>query len=239
MKKWFIYIGFTLFLIGIIMLFGFAQNKFNHRKINTINVTFTNPELKFLNQNSVNNLLIQNVGNPLHQLNSTINLHELEEVLCQNKMTKNVRTYLTPEGSLTVNIEQRQPLVRVKTATSSYYIDNEGKAMPLSDQYTERVPIATGIYQSNHEQELYKLMQHFSKDSLFKKQVIGLNRLTNGDYQIVPRVGNYVINFGKTDDIEHKIKKLKIFYKKMWNDPQLQQYNEISLKYKNQVVCSY
>lgn len=239
MKKWLTYIGFLLFLSGIMFLFGFAQNRNNQRKINAVNVRFSNPELQFLTTKMVNNLLIQSYGNPLHQLNSTLNLHEVEGILLQNKMVRKVSTFMQPNGQLQIQIEQRKPLVRIKTAVTSYYLDTEGKPMPLSSEYTERVPIATGIYYASMEQELFMLMQQFAQDSLFKKQVIGLNRLSNGDYQILPRIGNYKINFGTADDIEHKIKKLKIFYKKMWNEPRLQNYEEVNLKYKNQVVCTY
>lgn len=239
MKKWITTIGFIVFLFGIVALFGFAQHRYNHRKINAVHIHFTNPELTFLDSKSVNNLLIQSYGNPLHQLNSTLNLHEIEDVLRQNDKVNLVSTFVEPDGRLQIQITQRKPLVRIKTAIKSYYLDTEGKPMPLSENYTERVPIATGIYHPSMEQELFMMMQQFAKDSLFAKQVVGLNRLSNGDYELIPRVGNYTITFGTPSDITHKMKKLKVFYKKMWNEPRLHNYKRVSLKYKNQVVCSY
>jgi hypothetical protein len=53
------------------------------------------------------------------------------------------------------------------------------------------------------------------------------------------RVGKHQIVFGKGRNIEDKMNRLKIFYKKMWNDEVLKTYLFLNVKYKNQVIGSY
>jgi cell division protein FtsQ len=233
------YIFFILFLGSIAFLFGFAQYNHNAHKINKLNIEFTGRETHFLTDEMVNKLLIQNVGNPLNQLNSSINLHLIEETVQSNEMVENVDVFLNPDGHLNIEIKQRTPIVRIKTAIKSYYIDDRGFPMPLSPIYSERVPLVTGIYTAEMEKEIFLIVREFNKDSFFKKQIVGFNRLPNGDYLLDTRVGTHKILFGNAEDIQDKMKRLKIFYKKMWNDEKLKSYELLTLKYKNQVIGSY
>lgn len=239
MRKWLTYIGLILFLVGVIFLFAFAQNRYESHRVNKVSIDFSGNEKHFLNDEMVNKLLIQNEGNPLNQLNSSINLHLIEERVRKNEMVENADAFLNPDGHLHIKIKQRLPVARIITATKSYYLDDRGLPMPLSSNFTERVPLVTGIYNVGMEKELFQLVDAFRKDDFFNKQIIGINRQINGDFQLNTRIGDYVIVFGKVDDIEEKMKKLKVFYKKMWNDEKLKKYNTLNLKYKNQVVCSY
>ncbi len=233
------YIALVLFLFSVIFLFGFAQVKHNSHRINKLSIDFGDDESGFLTSEMVNKLLIQSEGNPLNQLNSTINLHLLEESVKKNEMVQEVDVFFHPTGHLYVKIQKRKPIARIKTATQSYYLDDKGLAMPLSPQYSERVPLVTGIYSKAMEQELYILAQKFRTDDFFNKQIVGINRLSNGDYLLDMRIGKYKIMFGTPDDIDHKMRNLKVFYKKMWNDEKLKSYHVLNVKYKNQVVCSY
>ncbi len=238
-KKWLTYSAFLLFIAGVAALYGFAVSKNNAQRIKNLSFSFEGDTPRFLDDEIVNNLLIQNMGNPKNQLNSSLNLHLIERNVLKNKMVDSVEAFLNPEGHLHIKIKERNPIVRIITANTSYYLDDKGLAMPLSDKYTERVALATGINNSEHENEIFILMDFFHKDALFKKQIIGVKRMQNGDFVLQPRTGNYDIVFGTADDIDTKMDKLKVFYKKMWSDSLLLKYREINLKYKDQVVCTY
>jgi len=233
------YIGFVLFLSGVIFLFGFAQYKHNSHRINQVDINFKGNETRFLTTEIVDKLLIQKTGNPLNQLNSSINLHLIEEAVQSNQMVENAEVFLNPEGHLHITIEQRIPIARIITATRSYYLDDKGLEMPLSTHYTERVPLVTGVYTAEMEKEVFLIADAFRKDEFFKKQIVGWNRLENGDYLLNVRVGKHQIVFGKAEDIEDKMNRLKIFYKKMWNDEVLKTYQYLNVKYKKQVIGSY
>ena len=61
--------------------------------------------------------------------------------------------------------------------------------------------------------------------------------LKESEIELVPRVGNHIIRLGTLDNIEHKLDKLLLFYKRsasndLWNTP-----TYINLEYKGQIVC--
>ena len=60
----------------------------------------------------------------------------------------------------------------------------------------------------------------------------------SGDFELVPKIGNQLIIFGKPENLEEKFKKLLVFYRQGLNKTGWNKYNVINIKYRNQVVCS-
>jgi len=54
---------------------------------------------------------------------------------------------------------------------------------------------------------------------------------------LIPRVGNYEIQFGKMTDLETKFLKLNSFYEQALSKTDWNKYKTINLKYKDQIVC--
>ncbi|MFW6222798.1 MAG: cell division protein FtsQ, partial [Bacteroidota bacterium] len=57
-------------------------------------------------------------------------------------------------------------------------------------------------------------------------------------FEIIPRVGAHFIHFGSIDQYEWKFKKLKYLYKKGFSKEGWNKYEQINLKYKNQIICT-
>ncbi len=90
----------------------------------------------------------------------SINTKELERKLRQYSSVKNAEVYVTLEGDIRVEIDQRNPIVRiVNKRKQSYYIDQEGTIMPLSSKYSSHVLIANGNivehFEVNRTREIY------------------------------------------------------------------------------------
>ena len=60
----------------------------------------------------------------------------------------------------------------------------------------------------------------------------------NGDIILTPQKGNFVINMGSPDDFETKFSHLDILYAKALPVVGWDLYSSISLKFKNQIVCT-
>ena len=58
-------------------------------------------------------------------------------------MIKSAQVYYTLDGYFHVEITQRKPVLRIMSG-EGYYVDEDGKIMPLSRKYTSRVVVATG-----------------------------------------------------------------------------------------------
>lgn len=238
MSKWKLYIISTSFLLVIGFLYGFAQYKNEQEKLEGIEVIFEENQALFITEVMVNKLLIQNESDLLNKAKSKINLYKIEQDINRNKMIESAEVFYAPSGKLKVKVVQRVPFARIKTDTHSYYIDRNGTRMPLSHNYTARVPLVTGVSTKKEEKECFVLVQRLVNDSFYKKQIVGIHRKNNGDYLLSTRIGNHKILFGKLDHIASKMKKLKVFYNKEWETETLKKYKLINLKYHNQVVCS-
>jgi len=206
------------------------------RSNDKINVEFVNGKDRFITEEMVNNLLIVKPEQPGKQGKDSLDLNVLEFQLNQSSLIANAEVYRTITGELGVEVTQREPLARI-IGEKSFYIDKEGVQMPLSGNFSARVPLVTGV-DSTAVFELYPFLKEIDKDVFLKKNIIGIERITNGDYHLKMRESDWMIVFGDMNDIEQKIKNFKAFYSKAYADELLDDYSQINLKYINQVVCT-
>src|SRR5690606_6310280 len=132
--------GLVLLIIG---LYAFSNQRNDKRKVNGINIEFVGDQNLYITPAMVNKLLIQNCGPLINVPKENLVLNTMEKVIEANEMVKNAQVYLTMNGELTSKILQRKPIGRIE-GTAKYYLDDEGKRMPLSNNYSARVPIITG-----------------------------------------------------------------------------------------------
>ncbi len=185
-----------------------------------------------------------------------VDVAHLERVLGNNPSIEHAEVYSTIDGVLKLDLIQRNPIIRVfSEAGDSYYIDENGWMMPLSNSYTARVVVANGGIKTNFAEgyqlnvldqsqedkslkNLFKLASFIRKNKFWKAQIAQIYVRENGDLELVPRVGNHEILFGKAQRIEEKFETLMTFYKKGLSKTGWNGYKTINLKYKNQVVCT-
>lgn len=200
-------------LFGLIaFLFSFTKKRNDARKISKLDVEFVDENSPFITYNSVNKLLIQNYGKVADIGKETLVLKNMEQRLRENPMVRDAQVYVSIDGALGAKIEQRKPIGRV-SATPDYYLDADGKKMPLSDVYSARVPIITGTSKNNFD-EVTDLLLKINDDEFMKSSVVGLNRKADGDIEMELRKVNFKVLFGKPLDIEKKFQNFKAFYKK-------------------------
>ncbi|MBI9066945.1 MAG: hypothetical protein JEZ09_06610 [Salinivirgaceae bacterium] len=214
----------------------------------------------FIEETDVLNMLNdrgeQLIGLPIEQ----INVNKLEEFLLLNPSVKNANVYRTYNGDVQISVTQRNPILRViNKSRESFYVDEEGSVMPLSNKYTAHVLVVSGdidlsftqltsINQSHDNEEivenskrqlldLYNLASYIYKNEFWRAQIEQIY-IHGNEYELVPRVGTHVILLGDISDYEIKLKKLKALYQQGlpivgWN-----KYDKINLKYFNQVICT-
>jgi cell division protein FtsQ len=225
----------------VAFLFGFASHRNVNKRVGDVQVVFENGENLFISYDMVNKLLIQNFNSNQNQTKENINLNNLELFMQSNEMIENAEIFLTIKGDLGVIIRQRTPVLRVANSTGSYYYDSQGKKMPLSDNYSARVPITSSELNFNDCDDIICLSNKIISDDFLQKQIIGIDQI-EGDganqFELRTRLGNQIIIFGDMKRVDEKIKKLKVFYQKAIEDNTLETYRTINLKFKDQVVCA-
>lgn len=238
MKINWIYIKGSLLIGLVLFLFGFTNYRNQNQKIVAIDVEFEYGDNLFMDYEMVNNLLIQNNASVVNKAKSLIDLNGLEKQVIEHPMVESAIAFITVNGQLKVSVKQRAPIGRINSKTASYYIDRLGKVMPLSENYTARVPIVTGISKSDNLEGLYTLLTIIRADEFLKKQIIGVHKMENDQYKLMTRIGSHEIVFGKVENLRLKFKNLKAFYNYTMKNKTIDNYSVINLKYNNQVVCT-
>lgn len=224
----------------VIFLFGFASYRNDYKKIKDVDVVFENGDNLFISYEMVNKLLIQNLSANENQAKENINLNNLEQFVRDNEMIENAEIFLKLNGDLGALITQRTPVLRVANSTGSYYYDNQGNKMPLSNNYSARIPITSNELNRENCRDIICLANAIKNDEFLKQQIIGIHQIDKNEsiqFELETRLGNQKIMFGEYKNVNEKIKKLKVFYQKSISDNTLDGYRTINLKFKNQVVC--
>tara|TARA_B100000787_G_scaffold164257_1_gene146751 strand:- start:11284 stop:12009 length:726 start_codon:yes stop_codon:yes gene_type:complete len=228
---------FLLILLGFIgFLYGFSNHRNEQKMIKKIEVQFDSEEPYFLTQLMVDKLLIQNNKSIQKQAKSVIDLYKLEEKVLDNPYIEKASLFITMEGTLNTFIKQRKPIARILTSNSSYYVDSHAVKVPISENYSARVPLITGVENKNDLKDVMLLLSKIIDDSFLNKEIIGIHLEPTKEYMMTVRSGNYRIELGKLTEIDNKIKKLKAFYSKVFLDSTISRYKTINIKYHNQVV---
>ncbi|MEM0993115.1 MAG: cell division protein FtsQ, partial [Bacteroidota bacterium] len=156
--------------------------------------------------------------------------------------------YIDNTKTINVEIEQREPVVRVIDGEGrNYYLDEAANYMPLSEHHAARVLVLTGFIQP-HEPNFMKMPQHRLKDlfeltkriladDFFRHLIEQVHVSQNGDIIFIPKLGKQQILFGRYLNIDEKLQRLKIFYKEAMPRAGWTKYQMIDIRFKDQVVC--
>lgn len=249
--------------LSLILLLGFTENRLREIPYKQMKISVdTRNETFFVNPDDIEKA-IRNMGIVEGQfMLRSINIRSLEDFFNRYPSVRKSQVFSSIDGTLHVHVEQRTPVLRVYSRNGdSYYIDKDGKLMPLSTKYTSRVMVLNGFFDApfnqmypflyNTEaqidaneknkkllQDAFEINETIRNDAFLHAQFSQLFYNTNGDFELIPRVGNHKIVLGKNIGIREKFEKLKIFYieglqKTGWNA-----YETINLKFKDQVVCT-
>ena len=224
-----------LVLVGFLYAFSNARNK--SRVINKPRVEFTSSDNLFLTHDNVSKLLIQNPKGLNNKNKEIIDLNELESALNSNPMVKNAEVFMSVNGELSAKIEQKRPIARVHT-NASYYIDDEGSYMPLSANYSARVPLVTGTVYKSKLDKVYQIAKVIDGDQFLKQHVIEIRQDQNQDISLRLRQFDFVVNIGSLDKLDKKVNNFKAFYKKAIKDKTINTYSSVNLRFDNQVICT-
>lgn len=221
----------------VVFLYAFASNRNSNRPVSQPQIQFVGENNLFITDEAVSKLLIQNYGDVKNMPKETLDLNVLEHALNSNPMIKSAEVYVTVNGTLTAKIEQKKPIARVST-NASYYIDDEGLYMPLSSNYSSRVPLVTGYVNKNNLKNVFTVASKIDSDDFLKKNVIEIHQDSDMAIYLKLRQCHFIVQIGSMDFLDKKINNLKAFYKKSFKEKTLNNYSKVNLQFDNQVVCT-
>lgn len=231
-------IRLILMITLVIFLYSFTSNRNNSRKLIKSTVVFVGNNEHFVNQEMVNKLLIENNDNAKSVCKEQLDLNKLEKELNAHEMIEKSDVFVSIDGVLKAVVKQKTPIARVFDGNNSFYIDYKGNKMPMSPNYTARVPLVMGEIDKKNSQKLSELLRIIYDDPFLKKNIIGVQIMPHGSLRMMNRMYNYQIDFGGTIRMKAKFNNYKAFFQKAIADNSLNKYKTINLRFAQQVVCT-
>ena len=222
----------------VIFLFAFTSNRNAHRKLIKTEVIFVDNDADFISKKTVNKLLIENNRDASAIRKDKLDLNKLEKAVNSNPMVEKSDVFVTVDGVLKAVVKQKTPIVRVFDGQRSFYIDYKGNTMPLSANFTARVPLVLGVINKKNSEALAELFRKIYDDAFLKKNIIAIQIMPNGSLKMLNRNFDFQIDFGGTINVDKKIKNYKAFFQKAIVDSSLYKYKKIDLRFTEQVVCT-
>ena len=236
MKRSWNFIKYLLVAAFVVFLYSITSERNMKRKVTKVDIEFVDENPPFITLNTVNKLLIQSQDNVTSINKEALDLREMENRLKKNPMVRDAQVYVSVDGVLGAKIEQRTPIARV-AGSPDYYLDADGKMMPLSEVYTARVPLVIGNSKVNFKKAT-ELLFKINEDPFLKNSLIGLNFLADGSVFLQLRKQEFKVYLGQVEGVEKKLQNFKAFYQKSKEDNTLKGYKLINLEYLSQVVAT-
>jgi len=244
-------LAWLMFLFIVAMIWIIARN----RKANTfadgllVEVKELSGGDKLISERDVRQVLLSAFGSDLENSElGSLDVDRMERVLENDPFVKNADVYIDQNNQVHIDIDQREPLVRVlDNHGNNYYLDAAGKKMPPSKNYAARVIVATGNVspytpefrqkRKSNLKDLFNLTQALLADEFLASFIQQIHVNNAGDFILVPLIGDQKIILGPARKLEDKLDRLKIFYKEGMPYEGWRKYETINLKYSGQVVC--
>jgi cell division protein FtsQ len=183
-----------------------------------------------------------------------VSLGEIEERVAAISELRKTEAFITLDGVLHVEVDQRDPVLRVSASSGiDYYIDEEGYIIRKRGLYPPRVHVAGGNISISDAaargahvtdegvpdilSDLFDLTLFLRKSQLWSAMIDQIEVGNGGDIILIPRTGGHRVVLGTADDIEMKFQTLEAFYSQVMPEVGWNRYSVLNLKYTGQVVC--
>ena len=236
MVKYINNIKVIIVLAVVSIFFAFSSSQNNAKPISEVEVSFIGENNLFISKTKVDKLLIQNNDYIKCVSKDILDLKALENKLSSHDMIENSELYISINGILKIDIKQRNPYARV-ISDPSFYIDNNGTKMPLSDNYSARVLLVHGLNDESKIDYVFKLIKTIRDDEFLNSNVTDI-LINKSEISLRVRNCNFEVLVGDLNNLETKIKNFKAFYQKAYRDKILNNYKKVNLQFNKQIVCT-
>ncbi|OJW73502.1 MAG: hypothetical protein BGO68_03625 [Candidatus Amoebophilus sp. 36-38] len=240
----------TLSLVfGLLLLVSsifIAEKKYIDQPCKRINIHIKNlSDQSFIKEKDILAYLAKKYENTLSL--QQIKSKNIETIIKSHDFIRFCTVYKTWKGDLNILILPKQVIARMTCSSETdRYIDEVGGILPLSTSYAARVllvdseilcKLKSSIRDAPYGEAILKALNLIDKDPFWKAQVTHISIDNRNELTLSTQFNRHKVYLGSPDNIENKMKKLKIFYKdilpyKGWNS-----YKRINLKFDNQIVC--
>ena len=182
----------------------------------------------------------------------SVNLGKIESIVLGHSAVKSCEAWLTDDGTLHIELTQRQPAVRFDEGTNGYYSDAEGFIFPLQARGSVEVPVVDGKLPlhisrgfkgspaSAQEKEwLQKILAlaAFIKGTPWEDNIDRITVREDGNLVLTPVSGKEKFLFGPPVRVAEKFSLMDKYYTTIVPSKDPGYYTTVDVRYKGQLVC--
>ncbi len=246
-RQWMLSIAVFLIIL-LILLWSKLNFAGKNRIINEVRVEISTSDtsFQFLTQQEISNFVEDKIGNPIGKPASEVSLTELELELNRIPYIQKAIVYVSFDGKLKVQINERQAIAQIHSSSETFFFDTSGMIMKRNKIKGPNVIVINGNipFKMTHGKkmghkkalELLEIAKFIHSQPLWNMQFeqCYVDKLER--YLLFPRVGSHSIVLNNVVNLDRKFENLRLFYEKGlplvgWN-----KYSEIEISYENQIV---
>jgi cell division protein FtsQ len=234
---------------GVIVLLGAAvqQKKELTCRGYDIDINGSDNGLWFVDKQDIIDVLTERGTTKLRGRKLTdFNLGELENTIRKHTWISEAQLFFDNTGVLRVKVTEREPVARIFSVDGgSFFVDSSTRILPLSDKMVAKLPVFTGFpvvrgklnkRDSSLMRDVITLGRFIMKDPFWSAQIAQVD-IKGKEFEIIPMIGDHVIELGDVKDHEAKFRRMMIFYKQVLAKSGMDKYAVIRLQFKDQVVA--
>lgn len=237
-----------------------AASSNRNMEVNTLTVTIAENYHPLIAEEQIKTKILnaypQLLGSPLN----AGDLAQVEEVVRGISYVENAAAFRLADGNIAVSANLHTPIARIVNAfNQSYFLSQDGSLVPLSPHFSPRVMVVTGNIRAAYSpvinilqldtlselsanerilRDLFQLVTFINNDAFLRSFFDQIHITPEGEFELTPRNGAHIVEFGGIDRMEAKFDKLLRFYQESlvrigWN-----KYSRLNLEFRNQIVSS-
>ena len=258
-KKWLKICFWFLILCGTITVFVIANKEEDRRNIDTPAISIHVDGETFLTEGELT-LRLKNAGLlTANQKNEQLDIRKIERKIASMEEVKEVDAFRKIGKEWNIRVVLRKPIARIyNTSNQTFYIDEDGFLMNRSTNHTARVIVFSGYIHDrffkgsitdfiNNDSlksikkldDIFRISNYVCRHPLMHKLIGQVYLERDGDFVLIPLVGDQIIVFGSAntdEEVTEKFSRLTTFYEEAMPFEGWNKYSEISVKYEGQIV---
>ena len=246
MKKWLLHIAAVSIVViftGLLVVYHNAGAR--HREALTctgVSICVTDSTLNsFISSADVKKYLDAEYGTYIGSRIDSVDLHAIEMILAGKTAVLNSEAFITKDGVLNIEIEQRKPAVRFIGKTGGFYADVNGETFPLQKTYASYVPVIDGCIPSEKDslriRKLVRFVNSLEGSPRWRNKFVQMSSDSTGNMTLIPSEGQEKFLFGQPEQIEEKLKRLEMYYGYIIPEKGEKAYRCVDLRYSDQIIC--
>lgn len=245
-------VGYALVLLGLAALVGLGNEYQKNQLCQGVEITLSHStQTPLLEEADIRSLLRIDqeeqalTGRKLVE----IDLEGLEDSLELHPSVETAEVFRSLKGVVYMELQLRNPVARLVNNDGTHlYIDRRGNKFPVGGEGGENVILVRGNFDEplfpvdsfacSTIGEALAVINYVNDNEFWHTQVSELVLLQNGELVLYPQIGSMTMEFGFPERVEQKFTYLKTFYQDVIPRVGWDYYEQISVKYKGQVVAT-